>query len=655
MTPVANQCRGASSLCIGQGASTAIRLAVCFALVLPSLGHGVQAADINEGTAQPATRTRSVQALPVLVPPMNQTVQTRLKPQVGYFFDKLERERDGIKIDGVLALNSRDKFLPGKIAVGLLSEVLDTPRDTPRFQARLKGYREIADLTLQMPNDTWGIYYYLLALRRLNDAALLNDAISPETLAQLKQKLDWRSFVTADDWRLINLPTNYYGVAFSVARLRMLLGWEDDSASKRLLEKMLEHYRRYSGEYGFSDETDGEGRFDRYSVLLIAEICQRYVETGLTVTPELKQLLRKAAILALSMANERGEGFSFGRSIGPYGDTAMLEILSVAAYLGVLNDDERQYSYAYSSRIASRYAEFWFDEKIHSVDMWGNGRRTDIYRGKHRILGENFSLLHQIASTNALWNRAGFKDVVPKPNLQTWLDKTQPPFALTRFARGEYDRALAVYRDRGHVWNLLLVNGGRGQHDNSPYYPLPFSSSLVAGVPDSGAERPQLLPKFHFSDGTALVPTVYIKNIESSSQAGRHTVTYRQSELTRLGKTTPQQDARLSVETAYRFAPGVITRIDKYTPAAPVDLAKITLDFASFSDAAELVGKRVNFKRGSVTRYEVEGLDQCVVSATQDKEEWKSPTGAMKSIVSCSSGSSIRRDPFTIRWTLHYQ
>ncbi|MFC5549491.1 hypothetical protein [Massilia aerilata] len=62
-------------------------------------------------------------------------------------------------------------------------------------------------------------------------------------------------------WDLIRLPTNYYGVAFSVARLRMLLGREDESASKVLLEKMTTHYATYSGKFGFSDETPGEGRF----------------------------------------------------------------------------------------------------------------------------------------------------------------------------------------------------------------------------------------------------------------------------------------------------------------------------------------------------------------------------------------------------------
>ncbi|WP_395400223.1 hypothetical protein ACHMW6_23025 [Pseudoduganella sp. UC29_106] len=89
--------------------------------------------------------------------------------------------------------------------------------------------------------------------------------------------------------------------------------------------------------------------------------------------------------------------------------------------------------------------------QLRSVDMWNQGRRTDAYRGKHRILGENFSLLHQLIFTNEQWNMAGMEDKAPRQDLQAWLDRTQPRFSLTTYAKGEYDRALAVYRDKGHV------------------------------------------------------------------------------------------------------------------------------------------------------------------------------------------------------------
>jgi hypothetical protein len=444
-------------------------------------------------------------------------------------------------------------------------------------------------------------------------------------------------------------------VAFSVARLRMLLGWEDDCGSRQLIARMMQHYDAYSGNFGFSDETDGEGRFDRYSILLIAEVCQRYIETGLPVTPELKALLRKSADVALGIGNTRGEGFSFGRSIGAYGDTAILEILSVAAYLDVLSPEEKRYAFTYSTRIVERYADFWFNPAIRSVDMWGQGRRTDAYRGKHRILGENFSLLHQLLSTDAMWKRAGFDGKPPAADLQAWLDRTQPPFRLTWFARGEYDRALAIVRDGDRVFSLLLVNGGTGQHPNSPYYPLPFAHGIVAGVADSGYRHPQLIPKFTLADGTELMGTAFIKDISAASEGGRHRVAYRQDELTRLGRESPLKDPRIRLESEYVFAPGVITRTDTYTAATPVEVAKLTLEFASFSDDAALSGASVHFGSGTVVAFEVEGLRSCRTERTTTDDDYKSTTGAMRTHVTCSEGAFRLVEPLTVKWVLKYR
>jgi hypothetical protein len=589
------------------------------------------------------------------IQPMNRIVEGDLTPQLEYFFNKISTEKDQVTVDGFAAFKGNDKFLPGKIAVGLSHLLVNMPPTDIRRSQYLKAYRDIADMTVNIDNETWGIYYYLSALNKLKNAQLLDEAISPETLAILKQKLDWRVFVNTKDFALINLPTNYYGVAFSVARLRMLLGWEDATGSDKLLEIALAHYDKYSGKFGFSDETDGEGRFDRYSILLIAEICQRFVDTGLPLTPKLTGLLRNAATIALNIGNADGEGFSFGRSIGPYADTSMLEILSVAAYLDVLTPEEKKYAYAYSSRIAERYVGFWFAPKIMSVDMWGQGRRTDTYRGKHRILGENLSLLNQLISTNAMWNKAGFKNVVPASDLQTWFNKSQPTFKLYPFAQGEYDRALAIYRDKNHVFSLLMVNGGPNQHANSPYYPLPFSNNIVAGIADSGYQNPQLLPKFKLKDGSQLIPTAFIKNIRTKTNGKQHLVTYQQDALTLLGKNRPIKDQRISLTTQYIFEPGAITRIDKYTPSVALDVEDISLSFASFSDDANVNGGDITFNNGNATRFSVTGLANCRAEKTNGHHDFKSPNGPMKTHVSCHKANFIMNRPITIKWVIGYQ
>ena len=591
---------------------------------------------------------------PLAAMPMNHIVQNELVPQIDYLFQKLRKEKTTLALDGEPAFNGKDKFLPGKIAAGLGHLLLNMPANDPKRAQYLSDYRDIADMTIDMDNHTWGIYYYILTLYQLKKAGMLEQAVTPQTLALLKKKLDWKTFVTTPDFKLINLPTNYYGVAFSIARLRMLMGWEDEADSKILLDKMLRHYETYSGTFGFSDETDGEGRFDRYSILLIAEICQRFMETGLTVTPELKGLLRKATDVALNMANTSGDGFSYGRSLGPYGETAALEILAVSAELNVLTAEEKQYAYAYATTIVAKYADFWYDPAIHSVDMWGKGRRTDAYRGKHRILGENFSLLHQLIYTNEIWNKIGFADQAPKKDFQAWLDKTRAPFTMTWFAKGEYDRALATFRDKNHVFNLLMVNGGSSQHDNSPYYPLPFSPNMIAGVADSGAGHPQLLPKFTMADGSELLGTAYIKNIRVKKDGATQRIDDQQDALTRLGAKGPIKDTRIQLETSYALASGVITRTDKYTAKQPQAIDKVSLEFGSFSSDASIVGNKVKFAKGTVDAFEVSGLTSCTVEKTNGNPDFQAPTGPMQTHVQCIATKLTLKDPLIIKWTLRY-
>ncbi|KQV58736.1 MULTISPECIES: hypothetical protein [unclassified Caulobacter] len=589
------------------------------------------------------------------VAPMNRTIETRLLPQMAVLLDKLLAEKRDMTLDGVKVFEADDKFLPGKIAIGLAYLVVDTPRTDPKFAKYLAAYRQIADLTVDDPNDTWGIYYYCQALWMLKEAGLLDQAVSPETQAKLKAKLDWRRFVRTDDLTLINLPNNYYGVAFSVARLRYRLGWEDASASEALLGRTLEHYRKYSGEYGFADETDGEGRFDRYSVLLIGEISHRLIEAGMPATPEVRAWLRRSVDLMLPRLNLRGEGFEYGRSIGTYGETAFLEVLTAAAKLDVLTPKEKTMAYAFSSRVAARYMDFWFDPKMGSVNMWEHGRRTDNYRGKHRILGENLSLGRQYIYTSAIWDELGFKDKAPDPGYAAWLN-TLPKRSVTWFARGKNDRLVITLRDStggkgGRVIGLPIINGGETQHMHTPYYPIPFSPGMLQGVAD--AEFPQLLPRITLADGAQLAPLAYAAHVKIDERGARTIVTYDQDQLDRLGQRAPVADDRFSVKTTYVLEPGRIHRTDVFTPKGAVPVKAVDLAFASFSGKAVTKGGATTFGTGDVTGFTVEGLS-CSTRPLADDKAYRAPTGAMTALTSCTGGA-VEGRPITVSWTIAYK
>jgi len=344
----------------------------------------------------------------------NHIVETRIRTQLADLLQRLVTEERAMKIDGQPVFSGDDKFLPGKIALAFSDTLASLPADDPRRVPLLAGLKRVADLTVDDPNDSWGIYYYLSGLNTLQRHGMLDGALEPLTLAKLKVRLDWRTFVDTSNYTLIDHPNNYYCVAFAIARLRQRLGWEHDEGATKLYAAMIAHYEKYSGAFGFADETQGEGRFDRYSVLLAAEIAQRFMETDERPPAEVIAWVRKSADVMLMRLNATGEGFEYGRSLGPYGDSAIVEVLTAAARLGLLTDDEKSLAYAQAVRTARRYVDFWIDARTGSVNLWDGGRRTDAYRGKFRILGENLSLGHQFLYTNEAWNTLGFKDVSPQ-------------------------------------------------------------------------------------------------------------------------------------------------------------------------------------------------------------------------------------------------
>ncbi|WP_380784878.1 hypothetical protein [Sphingomonas sp. R86521] len=585
-----------------------------------------------------------------MAPAMHATVERRLMPQMERLLGQLLRDKRGMTLGGVKVFDSGDKFLPGKIASAMAYRVVDLPKGDGRRAQRLRDFATIADLTLDDPNDSWGIYYYVSALYRLKQAGVLEEAVSPATLAHLKTRLDWRRFVRPD-LTLIDLPNNYYGVAFSIARLRFLLGWEDETGSGRLLERTLDHYRRYSGEYGFADETEGKGRFDRYSVLLIGEIAQRLVETGMEPTPEVKAWLRRSVDLMLPRFNLRGEGWEYGRSIGTYGETAFLEVLTAAARLKVLTPTEERMAYAFSSRIAARYMDFWVDPTTGSVDLWDQGRRTDAYRGKHRIFGENLSLARQYIYTDAIWSDLGYRDRKPDAGYVRWLD-TLPKSTTTWFARGTYDRAVVTVRDRGKVIGLPIINGAEGQHMHNPYFPVPFSAGMLQGAAD--ADYPLLLPKITLTDGSVLMPLAWFKDVRVTRHGAVTEVSWRQDALDRMGGNDAVADPRATVLTRYTLAPGRITRTDSLAVKGSDRIAKIEMAFASFSTGAEIRSAgHITFRTGDVTRLTTSGYGTCIQESVA-KQPYRAPTAAFRSLVSCGLTPTVPTRGAELTWALSY-
>jgi hypothetical protein len=645
VSPAVAPCRIAPvARAVGIAAVAAIaQAAVAAAAPPPPAAHSGSVATVLTAAAVAAIETPA---------PYNQIVSGRIQPESRELLVRLAQQGRELSLDGVPVFNGDDKFLPGKIALGLAEFLVTVPADDPRRSEYIAGFRRISKLTVDDANDTWGIYYYMSGLNKLRKAGMLNAAVDPLTLAKLRVRLDWRSFVDVDTFALIDHPNNYYCVAFGIARLRLQMGWEAPYGSERLLQKMLEHYRQFSGEYGFADETDGEGRFDRYSILLSAEVAQRFIETGSQPPSEVIGWVRKSADVMLQRLNPNGDGFEYGRSLGPYGLTAIVEVLTAAAALGVLNEQEKTLSYAFICRAGQRYVDFWLNRKTGSVDMWDQGRRTDAYRGKFRILGENLSLAHQFVYTNATWNQLGFQDKPPRPDFAAALDRL-PKRTVTWFARGRFDRMLLTLRDRGHVIGLPLINGGQSQHMHSPYFPIPFSPGMLDGIADGNS--PQLIPQFSLSDGSVLAPLAYFQHVKVTERGNETVITFQQPCLDRLGSQSPLPDDRFSLTSTFVLSSGRITRTDVYTPKGTVELKGLSMEFATYSDAPVQKGGTTTFGHGAVRKFEASGFEHCGTAAVQEDGAYHTPTGPLTTKVACESSAHTVQGPLKLSWTLSYQ
>ncbi|WP_406684024.1 hypothetical protein N1F78_15220 [Seonamhaeicola sp. MEBiC1930] len=592
---------------------------------------------------------------------LHQVVEQEILPHLDELFTKLNLERLDFELDGVRPFDKPHEFLPGKIAIGFSYLLLETPRASPKYAEYISGYRELADMTLHMDNTKWGTYYYMLALYRLQKGNILNEAISKNTLELLKTKLDWRNFVSTPGYKLKGgLPTNYFGVAFSIARLRFLMGWESEEGSNRLLEIMLKHIDKHSGEYGFSDETEGQGRFDRYSVLLMAELCARFIDTNSKVPEKLNGRMRKTVDFILPLMNEKGHGFQYGRSIGPYGDGMFVEMLSAAAMMGILSKKELDAAYTFQVLLSERLMNFWYDSDMGSLNLWEKGRITETYRGKHRILDENFSLLHQHLSSYGLWKKLGYSNKKPSTEYNSWL-KTLPQYDFTWFSKGTYDRAHLTVRDNQRIIQLPIIGGGKNLHGVTSYFPIPFSADLLQGSPFK--IYPQLIPRITLEEGLVLEPLSYFRNIRTKQNSSEFFLDYHQEELDRIGSNkkgedysrNPSPDDRFSIETSYYFNSGVITRTDIITPKEPLKNVQLTMEFAGFSKDAVIKGNKVIYGDGKVTSFETSGYQNITVETHDMSPKYASPTGAMNTVVKVSSKLEDFSEPITVSWTLKYK
>jgi hypothetical protein len=107
--------------------------------------------------------------------------------------------------------------------------------------------------------------------------------------------------------------------------------------------------------------------------------------------------------------------------------------------------------------------------------------------------------------------------------------------------------------------------------------------------------------------------------------------------------------------TTYTLEPNHLSRTDVFVPKQPLDITAIRMEFAGFSTNATTSDNTTVFGSGVVTSFQVRGLDTCQARTLERDHDYESDTGAMTSLVICSSGSSTVKGPLTITWSISYR
>jgi len=180
--------------------------------------------------------------------------------------------------------------------------------------------------------------------------------------------------------------------------------------------------------------------------------------------------------------------------------------------------------------------------------MWGQGRRTDAYRGQASHLGENFSLLHQLLSPMRCGKRRASATSHPPRTCRHGSTGRSRSSASRGSRAAKYDRALAIVRDGHRVFSLLLVTAAPASTPIVPTTPCRSPTALWPASPIAAIAIRRLIPKFTLADGTELMATAHIKDVSAASAGVATASAYRQDEfdaprrgLAAQGSTHPGQ------------------------------------------------------------------------------------------------------------------
>ncbi|MGL6173883.1 MAG: hypothetical protein ACRC1P_04665 [Cellulosilyticaceae bacterium] len=571
-------------------------------------------------------------------------------PHVESLCSKIHQDKHELYIDGALAFPKDEKFLPGTISSSFCYFLTSLDQSSEKFQLWCTKTSEMIAHNSTLTMSTFGILEFLSALYELQKHSLLAAIVSQDVLDVLIQKLDWHVFVDESTWTLKSgLPTNYFGVAFRVALLREQLGWDPEGASTILLDILTKHIVDHSGQYLYMDETNGEGRFDKYTVSIAAELCELLVEFNKPIPDILRQIMQKCCDILIQLLDVKGNGFCYGRSIGSHGEAIIIETFPVAIRMGLFSDEELPFIYTATYLAAHKITSFWYKDCRGGFNIWDDGRRTDHYRGKMRVLEVNLDMSLKMlrAERHLKAAKLSHTPILSAAVYQVWLDKL-PKIKYFWFEKETYERGLLIVRTPNHIFSLPLINGGHTHYSHTAYLPIPYAIGIIEGTPDES--RPFLVPELTLEDGHKLMPLSYMKDIiidESTRQ-----ISFKQDVLCSLeDKGCPHPFKGISCITTYTFEENNISRKDEFTVDSELKVTKVSLELDTFSSLISQ-GTHTLSLEGELSHFNISGLNIIHTEDVSNNPTYNTPHGAHQLNVKCEGTPSS--STFTTSWSFNY-
>lgn len=418
-------------------------------------------------------------------------------------------------LEGVTLLKSDSYFVLGSLVKSTYKLYRRTEGKGKAFL--LSALKRFFTWTKDEPCKTWGklsLLSVLCAMKERSELALLPEGV----FECLREKTDFRDFYNIREKKLLE-PTaaNYIHVAASCAKQRQLLGWESEETVSVITEHLLDTVGANDGD-GFLDDQPGEGRFDSYTFMVTQSLPDQCDEAGLPVPPYALKKLAAAARAMLKMANKRGDGFVYGRSLSVYGDMSPAGVFVSAMKYGLLSEEESELAYAYILKILEKMCRFWYDEKRGIFNIWLDGRSTDGYREIHRLLETNLNVCDAIYETLEALETLGFAERAPRveiPSPDAW-QASRICFSDIPDKKAE----AIILRRRDTLLMLPLV--GAGSLCSFPaYLPFPAIAGVFEAAPQSNA--PYLVPEYE-KDGESYRPIRFYTDIAMKSEQDKVTI-----------------------------------------------------------------------------------------------------------------------------------